>query len=596
MNPLRYMVQVLREFSRRWGSYLLIVGSISGLTTVVVIPILRWATSKLLSWGHIPYLSYDNAVNVTLHHPGIMFSLVLLALFVLVLVYLQFALFLGGIDNIRRRQGLPVRAVIWEGLRDLRHLHWSSFGFFIIYTLLIVPLAGLVINSSLLAKVQVPTFVIEWLVTKPLFGVFVLLFYGIMLYLGLRLIRLLPNAILNDLSFWPAAKRSWTQTRGHFWFYTLRILVLTVTLTALTYIWSGLWIVIQTWADSTAFAFIFAVGTMTALFSGRLILGGVATVCYLLFLAAPEDVLAGQAVVTRKEPHHWLRRIGVVGLMGVALALVVAYDGAYMYGALDDHPLTISHRGVDDQNGVQNTIPALRKTAKERPDFVEMDLHETKDGEFVVMHDENLKALTGVNKRPRQLTLAQLTHLTASENGHHAKVASFDAYLNAAEQLHQKLLVELKTTNQDSPQMINNFAKHYGARLVADHDRVHSLNYSALVQLKKQTPKLYSSFIMPYSLVFPQTQLNAYTVEETTLNDDFVDSAHQQHQAVLAWTVNDTDEMNQMLFVGADGIITDHLYLLQKTIAQHDDHPAYAQRLRLFSDTLDTLNQPTVEN
>lgn len=51
-----------------------------------------------------------------------------------------------------------------------------------------------------------------------------------------------------------------------------------------------------------------------------------------------------------------------------------------------------------------------------KPDYVEIDLHETRDKQFIVLHDENLKKLTGINKTPSQLTLKQLTKLTAREN------------------------------------------------------------------------------------------------------------------------------------------------------------------------------------
>lgn len=46
-----------------------------------------------------------------------------------------------------------------------------------------------------------------------------------------------------------------------------------------------------------------------------------------------------------------------------------------------------------------------------------MDVQETKDGHFVVMHDANLRHLTGVNGTPQDLTLKELTNLTVTENG-----------------------------------------------------------------------------------------------------------------------------------------------------------------------------------
>ena len=52
----------------------------------------------------------------------------------------------------------------------------------------------------------------------------------------------------------------------------------------------------------------------------------------------------------------------------------------------------------------------LEKTAQLKPDLIEMDVQETKDGQFVMMHDANLKNLTGINATPQDLTLVELTN------------------------------------------------------------------------------------------------------------------------------------------------------------------------------------------
>ena len=72
----------------------------------------------------------------------------------------------------------------------------------------------------------------------------------------------------------------------------------------------------------------------------------------------------------------------LVMIMGMSL-----YNYDYLSNRSISEPLLISHRGVTNKNGAQNTIEALEKTAKEKPDYVEMDILETKDHQFVVMHD-----------------------------------------------------------------------------------------------------------------------------------------------------------------------------------------------------------------
>ena len=596
MKFLRDIGGLFKEFGARWGSYLLLMGLVTAITSGVVVPLMRWTAAGILSQSDIPYLGVDNLLSLFTQHPLAAFELIVMLLVVLLLAYIQFAILLGGLDNIRRRTGLGVRAVVIEGLRDVRHLKPSGFGFFILYLLLVMLFAGVIIHTQLLAKVAVPTFVLDWLVTKPLFAGLVVIFYVVMAYLGVRWLRVLPITILKDQSLIVAARESWHETRGKFWAYALRLGVLATIFVLIGFGWSALLIEIQTLADSTGIAFGVAIVTLTLLIAGQILLSGMSSVIYLLFLIAPDDVATGRVHFAADQSHHWFRRVVVLIAGGTGILIMGAFSGFYMKGALTEAPLTISHRGVDAGNGVQNTIPALAKTSRLNPDYVEMDLHETKDGQFVVLHDENLKTLAGINKTPRELTLAQLQQITVSENGHHAKLASFDDYLAAANALHQKLIVELKPTKADSSDMLQRFIDRYATNLVKHGDRVHSLSYALMVKLHRKVPKLPANFIMPFSLVAPQTQLSGYTVEETTLDDSLVDAVHRQHKEIWAWTVNDRDAMTQMVFADVDGIITDNLTQLKQVIAEQNDHPSYAQRLEVFATTLSDFGRPVMSN
>ncbi len=162
--------------------------------------------------------------------------------------------------------------------------------------------------------------------------------------------------------------------------------------------------------------------------------------------------------------------------------------------------MIISHRGVDAKNGVQNTIPALRKTAQAKPNYIEIDIQETKDHKFVVMHDENLKQLADLDTSPQELTLAQLTALTVHENGHQAKIPSFDEYLSVAKQYEQKLLVEIKTTKRDSKNMLKNFFDTYKTTLKQNNHELQSLDYKVITSAKKYAPTLNAYYILPYKV------------------------------------------------------------------------------------------------
>ncbi|MCI1914030.1 MAG: glycerophosphodiester phosphodiesterase [Schleiferilactobacillus harbinensis] len=597
LRSIRYTGQALREFFRHWGSYFILSFVVGEAISLIIVPVLHNVTQALLGASGIPYVSYNNLGQIITQHTWGAVALLLLFFLLLLLVYAQFAMILIGVENVVQQRQQNLRAVFGEALRDLRRIRPTTVLFFVFYFILVIPFAGGIINSPLLNKVRIPQFILDFLNENALYGFLIGMFYFAMLYVGIRLIRVLPHMILDDQSAGEAMHNSWQETRKHFWFYFWRITWLTAVVTVVQTLWTEGLILLQSYLDNSqpTFAYVGSIATMATLQVSGLFITALATTLYYLLLVSPDTVIkaapAPISVKERKKRKRWPRVVAALVII-FAAGIYLVYNAVYMAGGFDYSPITISHRGVDDHNGVQNTIPALQTTAKEKPDYVEMDIHETKDGQWVVMHDENYDALTGVNKTPRQLTLAQATKLTAKENDHAAPVASFDDYLAAAEKLHQKLLVEVKTTPHDSPNAVNDFIKQYGNRLIKDHNRVHSLDYRVIAAIKAQKPKLYASFILPYDLVFPETKADAYTMEYTTLGADFVDQAQDQGKEVWAWTVDDPDTMEEMIFIGADGIITDNLHDLQDTIRSQEDHPSYAARLRVYGNQFnwDSLN------
>ena len=286
--------------------------------------------------------------------------------------------------------------------------------------------------------------------------------------------------------------------------------------------------------------------------------------------------------VTHVNDHQIARPL-INGWTAVALIIMIFSAGmmSKQYFARQSlkMPMTVSHRGVTDGNGVQNSISALKRTSRKyHPDYVEMDIHETKDHQFVVMHDEKLRKLAGVNKRPGQLTLRQLERLSIHENGQRSKIASLNEYLSAAGAIHQKLIIELKTTQYVSPDAIQRFNRQYGQLIVHRHYIVHSLDYNAVHQLHRLNPQMKVLYLQAYNFTNPVSQVSGFNNEYSTLNSRFINAAHHHHQLVYAWTVNNRGAMRQLYNQQVDGIVTDHLAELQTTLRQVNHQQNRARR------------------
>lgn len=561
----------------------------------ILIPIFTLIGSIMLRLARVRYISNTNLIEIISQHPVLDLGLILLILAVIVAIYWQVTFLFLGTMQINYGKKLTIDSLLRLSVQRVRKTFFRSVWFLLIYCILILPFGGLGFSTPLLNKIRIPSFLVDYFLTenRPLLLVMILL-YVVTFYLGIRLFLVLPLIILGKRNAHTAVKQSWQITKINFKPIVLRLVLLFAT--TIVVIIAGQLLVLgeQTLFDRmtpTGVAFL-AASVNLILIEFFMFLSSIAAGAGSLMIMT-EYLTGDQRFTTHTHRlsdqlqelsynvgnQRWIRIIAGLLVIGG-----IGFNSLYLTGFFSDTPITISHRGVNAKNGVQNTIESLKNTSRLHPDFIEIDIHETKDHQFVLMHDENLKNLTGVDKAPHQLTLKQLTKLTAHENGSSAKIASLDDYMDAAEKLKQRLLIEFKTTKYDDPKVVERFNAKYGQRILKNHDQVHSLDYDAVEKLKELNPKLTVGYILPFNFIgVPQSSANFYTMEYSTLNNSFLLTAELTGRKVYAWTVNSDDAMARLNFMGVDGIITDKLELLQKTVKQLNHHPSYGSRLINFT-------------
>ena len=595
MQAWRFWRESTRHFFQHWGSYVTLVFITNLAISYVAVPAFTWLTAALMKWQHVPYVSYTNIGSIALRHPLAIIGLLLILLAIITLIYWQFAYLLLGIMNIRNGRPQTSRAVLGDVFRSLVGASPSTFLFFIGYFVVIIPFGSELFSTPLLNKAKIPAFIVTYLMANPLWAVFLGIFYVAAAYIGIRLIAVLPLMMLDGYHSHEAIRLSWQRTRRHFWAYFSKILVTLAIVTVMVTLIYGLIYLGQLGFDRTGFGLAAATFNLFLMEIITEFIVCYSTVIFMMVVLSSHDSQQQTplSLFSFREPARTKLRTRLLIISGLTLisALLVVFNLVYLNGLAMTKPLTIAHRGVDNGNGVQNTIPAMVKTSKERPDYVEMDIRMTKDHQFVVMHDGNLKSLAGLNRSVASMTLRQLTKVTVTENGYQAKIPSFNHYLNTAIKHHQKLLIEIKTGSADTPDLPERFYRQFGQRILTNHEQVHTLSYKVMDKLKKEHPQLFVSYIMPYNLTFPRTRANAYTMESTTLNDSFVDQANREHKKVYAWDIDDVNSLDQMMFMGANGVITNNLGLIQQEIKDNTDHPSYANLLLTFMNDLSLETQ-----
>ncbi|MFS6998745.1 glycerophosphodiester phosphodiesterase [Carnobacterium maltaromaticum] len=218
----------------------------------------------------------------------------------------------------------------------------------------------------------------------------------------------------------------------------------------------------------------------------------------------------------------------------------------------------IAHRGYTAE-GVENTISSLDAAARIGADYVEMDIQETKDHQFVVFHDSTLSRLSNRSERISDLTLAELQKIDVSSGGFTDKIPSFEDYIAAAKKDNIKLLVEIKLHGRESKDMEKNLVALLQKEKVTETYLVQSLDEATIKKVKKLDPVIKTGYLVALNIGnLPQISADFLVLEEFSFNTRLLEQARQQDKMVFVWTVNDEDLMRRYLALDVDGLITNY--------------------------------------
>lgn len=120
-----------------------------------------------------------------------------------------------------------------------------------------------------------------------------------------------------------------------------------------------------------------------------------------------------------------------------------------------ENPIPVAaHRG-NSKYFPENTMSAFRSAVSLQPDMIEIDLHMTRDGEIIMMHDHKVDRTTDGSGLIREKTLAEMKALDAGswkdEKFRGERVPTFTEFLEYMRAFPQMLFnVELKDYPADS--------------------------------------------------------------------------------------------------------------------------------------------------
>ena len=547
------------------------------LVDYIWLPLNSVIAGFLLSQTGYLFISYNNIFSIIKNAPIVSLGFVVLIAINLLVAYFQLSiLFIGARHLLYHEKRTLIeysRKVFRESLAFMKKLTISKALFIFLFVAMLFPFIRKIFKIYYFNKIVIPEFIQTYMEDKYwMWWVAIISLSLLFFYVSVRLMFALPKVFYEKMSVKDSVLYSLEKTKNNFWFYAWHLFLIIVKTNLFFYLPLIPILSIQFIVDS-----ITQKESLVLAIINFVLIKNFHYMALTYFLVKFSSFLTGEEldIMPRREKDHIMRW----GVMVCASTFFAIEGYNYLEAPVVNPPLVISHRGVSNGNGVQNTIQSLEKTSQLKPDLIEMDIQETKDGQFVMMHDANLRGLAGINKTPQDLTLEELLEIDIHENGYETKISSFDDYLNRANELHQKLLIEIKTSHKDSPQMMDHFLEKYAAKIKVYGHQMQSLDYHVVEKVTQYDKDIPIYFILPYNSVFPRTNATGYTMEYSTLDEYFVTKLWNTEQKLYVWTINSSESFDKSFRLGVNGMITDNLEMIKDELETAQEDPEYTDLL-----------------
>ncbi|WP_448321597.1 glycerophosphodiester phosphodiesterase [Streptomyces sp. CO7] len=212
--------------------------------------------------------------------------------------------------------------------------------------------------------------------------------------------------------------------------------------------------------------------------------------------------------------------------------------------------LVIGHRGV---MGVEpeNTLRSFVAAEKAGLDVIELDLHLSKDGALVVMHDATVDRTTDGTGAIAEQTLDELRALDA---GSGERVPVFEEVLDAVTAPLQAEIKDVAAAQRLAEVLLR--------RDLVERVEVISFHAEAVEEIARLVPGVRTALVASrYDAEVVERAVRAgartMSLNIRRLTLETMQRARQADLRVLAWTVNTPEQLRLAHAFGLDGVVTD---------------------------------------
>lgn len=230
----------------------------------------------------------------------------------------------------------------------------------------------------------------------------------------------------------------------------------------------------------------------------------------------------------------------------------------------------IAHRGLHSDTVSENSTEAFCLALKNGY-AIEIDIHLMKDGELAVIHDSNLKRVTGFDVIIEQLTSDELIHYPLLLSGE--KIPTFREFLSLVNG-QVPILIEIKASESFNPALCDKLLidlKDYPRKdkvalqsfnpFVVKYLKQHSNEYSVgLLATGKYPFGKFKNFLLRTLKFYNHINADFVSYNINFLPNRYVTKKVKKGHKLLAWTINSPEKLDKARKL-ADNIIFEKIEL-----------------------------------
>jgi glycerophosphoryl diester phosphodiesterase len=229
----------------------------------------------------------------------------------------------------------------------------------------------------------------------------------------------------------------------------------------------------------------------------------------------------------------------------------------------------------------ENTMTAFRGAVELGVDALELDIHSTRDGVLVVMHDDEVSRLTDGQGLIHTFSLEELQQLDAGYTwtqdagqtypfrGQGITVPTLEEVLDAFPGMFVNIDIK-----QAEPSIVEPFCDLLRRFNALERVRVGSFHDQELAKFRRALPqvptaagvsevRLFYAFNRARLSWLYRPRAESFQIPETVgalrlVTPQFIRALHAQRREIHIWTVNQMTDMERLIEWGVDGLITDY--------------------------------------